>query len=352
MSRIFITHIVPRDKILKYHLSVAACNFSHNLIESKAFDKVYSILPTFVSGDVAEFEGLVYSSWRNNRILRRFAWLPENLRLLFRIPRKASVWYYNCTILNALLIVLLSIFKPQVRQQMIILDYTPSQNLMSRICLWLTNRMDGTIKLADSPLFTVKNSACLPGIVPLEKTDYPYVGDINKEFLISGALNDNISMLPMLLEAFSRMPDMTLHITGKAPDEELVKKYTSCNSNIHYHGMVEYDKFLDILHSAPFLLSTRNPEMPENQCNFPSKIIEALLHNRIIVSTIDYPQLEGILYFKVGSNLDSFIHDLKGIFDLNVVDLKRYANQGDRVAKTFGSDVWLKQISEIESANR
>ena len=31
--RIFITHILPKDQILKYKLSIAACNFSYNLIE-------------------------------------------------------------------------------------------------------------------------------------------------------------------------------------------------------------------------------------------------------------------------------------------------------------------------------
>lgn len=69
MQRIFVTHILPSDKILKYNLSVAACNFSFNLIEGNIFDKVFSILPTFVSGKIEPFEGLIYSSWREKSFL-------------------------------------------------------------------------------------------------------------------------------------------------------------------------------------------------------------------------------------------------------------------------------------------
>lgn len=84
MQRIFVTHIVPSDKILKCHLSVAACNFSFNLIEGNVFDKVFSILPTFVNGKIESFEGLIYSSWREKNILYKFAPFVENIRLFLR----------------------------------------------------------------------------------------------------------------------------------------------------------------------------------------------------------------------------------------------------------------------------
>lgn len=129
MQRIFLTHIVPKDKILRNNLSIAACNFSFNLIEGNIFDKVFSILPTFVSGKIESFEGLVYSSWRKKNILYKFAPLVENIRLFFKISGNSSIWYYNCTILNAPLIILLKLLKPSVKQNMIILDYTPSKKL-------------------------------------------------------------------------------------------------------------------------------------------------------------------------------------------------------------------------------
>lgn len=348
-QRIFVTHIVPKDKILEYNLSVAACNFSYNLISGMMFDKVYSVLPTFVRGDVDPFQELVYSSLRRRgNVLAKLAPIVEELSLFIKIPRKASIWYYNCTILNAFLIVLLKLFKPRVKQFMIILDYTPSSRLMDRFFLWLTNQMHGTIKLADSPLFTCKNSICLPGVVPMSSVSYPQVTEVKNEFLISGALGENISMLTMLLEAFSKMPEMTLHITGKAPDVDLVRKYTAKYHNIIYHGMVSYEEYLRILHNAPFLLSTRNPSFPENQCNFPSKVIEALLHNRIIVSTLHYNQLDGIRYFEVSANENDFVLDIQRILGLPLEELLSYSNQSEIVKSLFNTEVWKNWMSKLE----
>lgn len=348
MSRIIITHIVPRDKVLKYNLSVAACNFSHNLIEGGAFERYYSVLPPFVGGRVEKFEGLVYSRLRYYGVFRKVAPLVENIAIFNKLSKGDSVWYYNSTTLNALLIVLLRIFKPSVQQNMIMLDYTPSDKPVDRFLLWLSNHMHGMIKLANSPLFKVKNSVCLPGVVPADGVEYPKVENVTKDFLISGALGDNISMLSMLLDTFSQMPELTLHITGKAPDEKKVEQYASQYKNIIYHGMVEYDEYLRILHATPFLLSTRDPRYPENQCNFPSKVIEALLHNRIVISTIHYPQLDGIKYFKVVPEIQGFISDIKGIISMLPDELISYANQSEKIKTKCSVNVWKSHMLNIE----
>ena len=349
MQRIFLTHSVPRDKVLRYGLSVAACNFSNNLIDGGVFDKVFSILPTFVNEAVEPFGGLVYSSLRRNKFLCRLAPLAENVKVFVEIPPKASIWYYNSTILNALLIVLLRLFKPSVKQNMIILDYTPSKKSIKRFFLWLANKMDGTIRLADSPLFTCQNSVCMPGVVPINAKEWPKITSIKKSFLISGALDSNISMLPMLLEAFSKLSEMKLHITGKSSDLKLINSYTAKYDNIIYHGMVSDDEYLRILHDTPFLLSTRDPDSPENQCNFPSKIIEALLHNRIVISTLHYLQLNDIEYFEVPARIDGFISALQDIVGMSQDELLAYANQSEKITRRFNTDVWKLNMQKIEN---
>lgn len=350
MQRIFITHIVPRDKVLKYNLSSASCNFCYNLIESGVFDKTFSILPSFVKGDVDSFDGLIYSSLRKSK-LWLFAPIVENLKIFRMIPRDASVWYYNCTTLNIALISLLKLLKPKVKQQIIILDYTPSKKIFNRFLLWVSNHLNGTIRLADSPLFTCTNSVCLPGVVPSNAPQFPEITNPKWEFLISGILGYNISMLPMLLETFSQLPHCTLHITGKAPDITLIEKYASSCNNIIYHGMVSREAYLEILHKTPFLLSTRDPNSPENKCNFPSKIIEGLLHNRIIISTLHYTQLDGIKYFKAGSTKESFKQSLVEITKLPYEKLLAYANQSDLVKHKFNSTVWENNIIKIENCS-
>lgn len=348
--RIFITHIVPRDKVTEYNMSFAACNFSYNLIGGGIFDTVYSILPTFVKGEVEAFDGLIYSRLRKCKgMLYRLAPIMECFSAFGKIPRKASVWYYNCTTLNVTLMILLKLFKPSVKQNIIQLDYTPSDSFFARFCLRIANSLNGTICLAPSPLFTCLNIACLPGVVPDNYPEQPKVSQTNGEFLISGALGYNISMLSMLLKAFAKMPDKTLHITGKAPDTDLLKRYTDNYTNIIYHGVLPYDKYIELMHSVPFMLSTRNPDAAENQCNFPSKIIEALLHNRIIISTIHYEQLDGIRYFEVPADIDGFTDSINSICHKSKEELLTYANQSNLVRERFSTKVWEATMKKIEN---
>lgn len=356
--RIFVANIFPKDKILKYGVSIAAHNFCYNLIEGDVFDRVFSIL----SMQKVEKKDLVYDSsiiqaiycsfFKKGKIAFRLASFLENIKLFTLIPEKSNVWFYNLSTLTVLLFILLRTFKPSVKLYVIILDFTPgrkglrgiSENILLR---WL-NRADGIIKLADSPLFTCKNAGSLPGVVPVDSPIYPRIVQIKKEFLISGVLSENISMLSMLLEAFSKMPDMTLHITGKALDLELINEYAGKYYNIVYHGMVSYDDYLMILHDTPFLLSTRDPYSPENQCNFPSKIIEALLHNRIIISTLHYNQLEGINYWKVSSNENDFINDIRKIIEQPTNILLKYANQSDLVKQKYNVGIWKQTMNRLE----
>lgn len=356
-KRYFICPLLPKEKIKKLNGSMAANNYCYNLISGNGFCDVIPFLPVgYVDKADLVYDDkrvrLFYSRWRKNTWLRKFSFVPENIMMFNDIQRYSSVWFYNLPYTTILLFILLKLFKPSVSCNLIMLDFTPKRkglrSISDSIEIACINRMNGMIKLAESDLFTVKNSVCLPGVVPDDGNEYPLVENVKKEFLISGALGDNISMLSMLLDAFSQMPELTLHITGKAPDVKKVEEYASKYKNINYHGMVEYEEYLSILHSTPFLLSTRDPHYPENQCNFPSKVIEALLHNRIIVSTIHYPQLEGIKYFEVGTDMEEFIKDIQTISRTADEVLIQYANQSSIVKKRFNVRVWNEWMKKIE----
>lgn len=347
--RIFITHILPKDKIIKYKLSIAACNFSYNLIDGRVFDKVFSTLPTYVCGqlDDVEMDGLVYSSWRKRPLLKRFAPIRECIALYRKISRGSKVWFYNVSILNAFLIILLKLFKRDVGVYVIILDYTPTTNIVERLFLWLANHADGDIRLANSPLFTNKNSVCLPGVTPTADPDAPMQHATNREFLLSGVLNERIAMLSMVLRVFSQMPQLTLHVTGEIHQKDLLEQYKNC-PNIIFYGQLPYEDYLQIFHHVSFQLSTRNPKCPENECNFPSKIMEALLHNRIVISTIHYEQLDGIHYFKAEADETNFMNDIMRISEMTEQELMPYANQGRLVSHRFNAGVWKDTMERIE----
>ena len=353
--RYFITHNTPRDYLIKYNIPTAGYNFSSNLISSGVFDKVYSLLPTNVfnyteplASDEME---IIYSKLRSKSFFSRVAAsFIEQVRLFNRIEKKSCVWLYNITVVNILLFVLIRCFKPSVRVFTIVLDFTPEDKI-NKIILPLINSSNGLIKLADSPLFTVQNSICLPGVVNAA-TKTPWINyPLTNDFLISGNIKEQIAMISMLLEAFSQMPECTLHISGHAQNPSLIQKYADKYDNIIYYGNIEYKEYLTLLERCPFLLSTRDPREPRNQCNFPSKIMEGLLYNRIIISTIHYEQLNGINYIEVPADKELFMAAIMRITESPETELMTYANQTNLMRERFNSEVWKKQILMIENTS-
>lgn len=355
--RIFFTCILTEQLIARYGLSFAACNFSFNLMSGGGFDKVYSTMPLYVGGEMdkeafedGRFE-LVYDSLRNKcGIWQKLAALKEQWTIFRKVPRGASIWFYNLNVLNALLFVLLKVFKPSVQLNVVVLDYTPTKSWKEQNYwyLKLINNAHGRICLANSPLFKQANSVTLPGVVPANNEVPPLVEKPASSFLLSGVLLPEISQLEMVLKTFAELPQCELHITGTKGDEEMLTEYAGKYANIHWHGQLPFKDYLELMHSVTFQLSTRDPEFPENQCNFPSKIIESLLHNRIIVSTIEYRQLEGIKYFKSTSQPDFFKQHIEGIANLSESSLMEYANQGKNVAEMFSTKVWNDTMTRIE----
>lgn len=355
--RIFWTCILPEHLIAEHALSFAACNFSFNLMSGGMFDKVYSSLPLYVGGKMQpeafkdkRFE-LIYGKWREKRGLwRKLATFKEQFAIFRRIPPKSSVWFYNVNTLNALLFLLLKLFKPSVQLNVIVLDFTPVNHGfgLNQIYLKLINWAHGRICLANSSLFRKDSSAILPGVIPQSNETQPRIKKVRNTFLLSGALSEEISMLSMVLDAFSKLPDCELHITGSKGDEEQLQEYAHAFSNIHWHGQLPFRDYLELLHSVSFLLSTRDERFPENQCNFPSKIIEALFHNRIVISTIRYPQLGEIRYFTV--NPEKFRNEIAVVTRIPEIELIRYANQGDKVGKSFSTEIWLSEMERIENS--
>lgn len=360
-TRIFATTILPEHIIAKNKLSFAACNFSSNLISGNGFDKVYSTMPVYVGGEMDadafaddRFE-LLYDSFRKRGgLFQKIAAFKEQFTLFRKIPRGASIWFYNLYVLNFLTVILLRLFKPSVQVNVIELDFTPPTKRFSldSLYLWLLNRSNGIIKLSDSPLFTNKNSVCLPGVTPVNQEAAPSIDSPKLVFLLSGELQPNISSLPMILEAFSKVPNCILHVVGtekfKIKMQE-AQEYSIKFSNIIYHDSMRFADYLNLLHNVTFQLSLRNPDWADNMCNFPSKIIEALLHNRGIVSTIAYTQLKDINFITTERSVEGFIATLEEISGMSSRELSKYVNQGEKVSKAFSAKVWNDYMNKIEN---
>jgi hypothetical protein len=210
------------------------------------------------------------------------------------------------------------------------------------------NKADGTICLSTSKDFTCKNTVCLPGVTSHLNVDYPVITNPTKTFLLSVVINDSISMISTILEVFSLLPDCELLITGHVEDKKLIENYTEKFPNIHLKGMLPYEEYLELMHTVTYCLSTRNPKYPENQNNFPSKIIEHLLHNRIIISTLQYNQISDINYFNIPTEIDNMIISLSNISNMKSGALLQYANQSHKVKALFNQEIWKQNIENIE----
>lgn len=356
-DRVFICPLVPDIVLSKHRLSVAANNFCRNLISGQGFNTIYVYPSPLIDSsddltyDNNRIECVSSKQLRKRSITRKLAFIVENVKVARKIQSHSSVWFYNLPYTVLLLFWILRIFHPSIKLYLILLDYTPNQkgwkhyfNKFEKFCF---QKFDGMISLANVPNLYHKNATCLPGVTPKESTFHEKIAIPRPEFLISGALGENISMLSKLLNIFSNIPEATLHITGTPPDENFVEKISDSHHNIIFHKNLNYPDYIRLLQQVTFLLSTRDPRMPENQCNFPSKIIEGLLYNRIIVSTISYPQLGTLKYLKI--NADSLENDIREIISMHPKELGAYANQGATVCKMFSTDVWNATMAVIEN---
>lgn len=343
--------------IVELNMSIAACNFSRNLMSGGIFDKTYSILPPFVRGKlnknmVPNDAELFYSKYRtkSNPLCKILSLLDENFQIFKRINTCDSIWYYNLCMVNVTLFICIKLLKPTVKQNVIVLDFTPSSKQYSLLNLykWLFNHAHSNILLAPYHEFTNKNSACLPGVVSHGNNKYPRIQKLSNSFLISGTLKEDVSLLKtLLLPAFKRMPNMILHICGNCNDGNIMEEYKPY-SNIIFHGKLTSKEYLDVLHSVTYVLSTRDSKSAANLCNFPSKIIEALLHNRAIISTISYPQLGTLKYYRVPSSVDGFIDSINTIVDKKEIVGMQYVNQADETVKRFSTEIWRETMIRLE----
>ena len=351
--RYFIVHTTAKCFVEKYKSSISGGNFSYNLKNAGLFDITYSILPSNIYDYTEKLDidgiNIVYSNIRSkSKVSRILGCLVEQCKLFRIIKSNSSVWLYNICILNALLFLLLKLFKPTVKINVIVADFTPNEGINS-LFLRLINKADGLITLSNSNLFHLNNHFILPGIVPIDESYHIVNSPIKRNFLLSGALNERIASTSMVMKAFQKLTNLELNITGRGIDADLITEFSNLSDNIKYHGVLSYEEFKTMLDDNVFVLSTRDPHYPENQCNFPSKVLEALLHNRIIISTIHYPQLEGLLYFEVPSDYDGFINAINEIAQLSDDKLLQYANQSEKVKKLFSPSAWQHCIKLIET---
>lgn len=104
-------------------------------------------------------------------------------------------------------------------------------------------------------------------------------------FMYSGTL-EPVTGIDRLLNAFGKLDeDCRLVITGKGSLSTLVQEAADRDLRIDFKGYVSDIEYINLLNQAEILINPRNMKMPENQNNFPSKVLEYLATGRMTISS-------------------------------------------------------------------
>ena len=163
-------------------------------------------------------------------------------------------------------------------------------------------------------------------------------------FMYSGLLS-KVTGVDILLHAVLEMKEKSfeLRISGKGDLEQQVCDAAENDERICYLGHMEYDEYIENLKKVDVLINPRNMELPENQNNFPSKIMDYLATGKAILSSkfIGWKKFEeGIIFY---DNTDMLKHEMENFISGQYVREDIYEKN-----RQMASDyLWKNQLKRI-----
>jgi glycosyltransferase involved in cell wall biosynthesis len=168
----------------------------------------------------------------------------------------------------------------------------------------------------------------------------------NKDFifLFSGNLSP-YEGFDMIIDVFKELPNCKLIVTGLSnSDISSLLKF----SNIDYLGYLPYEEYLLLYDQVDICFSLRNPDFPENVNNFPSKILEYFCYNKIVISTIKYPELDAFNYFSVEYSKNAIKEAILNICVMKEEELNKYKDNQTSLISYFSAEKWIQGFKVIE----
>lgn len=113
-----------------------------------------------------------------------------------------------------------------------------------------------------------------------------YKEDTPVILMYSGLLSP-VTGVDKLLEVMKnvRNQKIRLLLSGKGDLETQIQQASQEDSRIQYLGHLPYGEYIRRMNQADILINPRNMALPENQNNFPSKIMDYLASGKTIIST-------------------------------------------------------------------
>lgn len=86
-----------------------------------------------------------------------------------------------------------------------------------------------------------------------------------------------------LLSVIAQHPEWHLDLGGFGPDSAPLQELAAGLPNVTWHGMVSYERVLQLNAGADVLLATYDPAIPNNRYSSPNKVFEGMLLQRPVV---------------------------------------------------------------------
>ena len=300
MNILFCGTMVPEETEYKVKdISAAGNRFQNNMIKNlkRAGCKVIScsFLGVKIPADIKrklkgnyvfKDEGLLKGIWEYHKLLKR------------TMSDTETVMCYN--IAYAWLILPFMTKKRDKQSIAIVADYSESISyrsisgkLYAKLQLWSMRRFDVVIGLSENIKYKLRGKqkfVLMEGGIDDELYD-AFLYKPHKEgrpitYMYSGLLN-HVTGINLLLEAIKNIErqDIRLLVSGKGELEKEVIQAAREDDRICYLGHLPYEEYIRQLQEADVLVNPRDMKLPENQNNFPSKIMDYLAAGKVIIST-------------------------------------------------------------------
>lgn len=370
MNLLVCCTLVPKECENKIeHLSNAANRFMMNIVKELRKENNVTVL-SYISVKV-DNEVLQYlKSDSRNRYICCTDGIRKGVKEYWKMLKRC-IHEYDCVIVYNPVYVWLYMpilaKRHGIKSMIILADYSPAISYRKIICKIYAYLQLKSIQTFDIVVGLSKNIEkytgdkqqfiCIEGGIDQSVYDFFCENSNHGEqrnksvtrFMYSGIL-EQVTGVDLLLEAFSGMNgnDKELWISGKGSLYKLVSEYTKKDLRIHYLGMVRYEEYLEKLKKADVLINPRNMNLPENENNFPSKIMEYISTGKTIVST-RFPGWEKFDSYVIFC--DSTVSDIrdKMMKAAGMSDTKHNKVKLRRLAKEY---LWEKQVKKLISLIR
>lgn len=357
---VFIAQLFPKDKVKDIKgASQAGINFCHSFIEAIEPDVVYAYQLNseqkklrFDFGN-EKIKYVVSRVFPHKSVLKGLNVLVENFRITGDIVkrREKNVWFYNMTP-QVMMIFFMLRFLFRKKCFVVVADFTPGI-FRNKLALKLLKRSSGIISLTPELKDIIANATRVEvkaGIINavVRPDDRETVN--RNSFLFSGSLG-KYTGIELALEAFAELPGIQLYVSGRGDSENKVIQFSEKYPNIRFLGFLGYAEYVELLAKVDFVLSLRDTSVEKNLYNFPSKIIEYFIGNKIVISTKRYSTLDPESYIFSEYDKQQLKEAISRLVQLPDQEIRKMQSAANNFAReNFSYQSWKDAVRGLEQS--